>query len=91
MDEWTEFYLNTTDAREIPAWFEEYVKIKDKSIRRLGPRREGRIYCRDNDINYGDRKDSIEKCHRVWLNQTSNPYDDYMVIYKSTQPTLPSE
>ena len=91
MDEWTEFYLNVTDARDMPAWLDEYVKIKDESIRRLEPGREGRIYCRDDDINEGDRKDSIEKCHRAWLNQTSNPYDDYMSIYRSTLPQLPSE
>ena len=91
MDEWTEFYLGTTDAREMPAWFDEYVKIEDEVVRRLEPQREGRIYCRDDQINWGDRKNSIEKCHRAWLNNTSNPYDDYMSIYSSTLPPLPSE
>ena len=91
MDEWTDFYINITDAREMPAWLGDYVKIEDESIRRLEPRSVGRIYCRDDDINYNDRTDSINKCHRVWLGQTSNPYVDYTDIYKSTEPPLPSE
>ena len=91
VDEWTEFYHNITDAREMPAWFDEYVKIEDEVVRQLEPRREGRIYCRDDVINYGDTGNSIEKCHRAWLNQTSNPYGDYMGIYNSTPQTLPSE
>ena len=91
MDEWTEFYGNITDAREMPAWLGEYVKIEDEVIRELEPRSVGRIYCRDDDINKSDRTGSINKCHRAWLNQTSNPYDDYMSIYSSTPPPLPSE
>lgn len=91
VDEWQGFYKNITDSREMPVWFDNYLNIEDKSIRRLEPRREGRIFCRDDAIRSRDRKDSIVKCHRAWLGEVSNPYRDYIGIYQSTLPPLPSE
>ena len=87
-----DYYLNITDPKDEPGWFDWYISIRDDDGFVLPNPNGGIFFCNDHKIlDDPFSSATIRNCQEAWLYNASNPYtSQYEAIsYPDDQELLP--